>query len=374
MNEEIVDLFEKQAAYEGVDLDALSDEELAYVYNNFVENLEEELEDELQEEAEEEAYEKLAEAEILGRHMARSYMDELDELDFYKLAAKGDSDKQSELNKAIKRVQDQVARMRADGVKKKKINAYKSKAMAEVKAAHKKRMAKRKLDVKKARSAYGRQQKFRQQASDKLDAQRRFYHTEKGKRISEDAQINEILKRRKAEEKAQKAQARLVAEQDMTKEQKAARNKANRMKGARVALQNKVKDFGKKIDRNVQTLGTALGGEAGKAGKRSRRLRGYGALAGAGAALGAGAYGASQMGKEASYEVFELEALNRAEEMLEFGKEAGLDADAVDTRALEILTENGYDISPMFEDDYDDDDYGYEMSDDEFEELDYLYS
>lgn len=85
MNEEIFDLFEKQAAYEGVDLEALSDDELAYVFNNFVGNLESELEDDVDYDEddygydeEEEAYEKLAEAEILGRHMARAYMDELE--------------------------------------------------------------------------------------------------------------------------------------------------------------------------------------------------------------------------------------------------------------------------------------------------------
>lgn len=75
MNDELIDLFEKQAAYEGVDLDGLSDDELAYVFNNFVENISDE-EDVFDEE--EEAYEKLAEAEILGRHMARAYMDELE--------------------------------------------------------------------------------------------------------------------------------------------------------------------------------------------------------------------------------------------------------------------------------------------------------
>ena len=83
MNEEIFDLFEKQAAYEGVDLDALSDDELAYVFENFVGNLESEYDNGDDEEVyeydeEEEAYEKLAEAEILGRHMARAYMDELE--------------------------------------------------------------------------------------------------------------------------------------------------------------------------------------------------------------------------------------------------------------------------------------------------------
>ena len=82
MNDELIDLFEKQAAYEGVDLESLNDEELAYVYNNFITNLAEQEGDEAyygeDVDAEQEAYEKLAEAEILGRHMARAYMDELE--------------------------------------------------------------------------------------------------------------------------------------------------------------------------------------------------------------------------------------------------------------------------------------------------------
>lgn len=84
MNDELIDLFEKQAAYEGVDLDGLSDDELAYVFNNFVENISDDsgdygYEDDYQDDyEEEEAYEKLAEAEILGRHMARAYMDEIE--------------------------------------------------------------------------------------------------------------------------------------------------------------------------------------------------------------------------------------------------------------------------------------------------------
>jgi hypothetical protein len=133
MNDEIVDLFEKTAAAEGIDLDEMADDELAELYTHYVENvLPEQLgEGEKQASDEEtildmfqktaaaegmdlnefsqyelqdlyghyvenvlplqlgdktaaaevgEAQEKLAEAEILGRHMARSYADELDKL------------------------------------------------------------------------------------------------------------------------------------------------------------------------------------------------------------------------------------------------------------------------------------------------------
>lgn len=81
MNDEIVDLFEKTAAAEGIDLDDMADAELAELYNHYVENVLplqiEEYEKEASYDEVDEATEKLAEAEILGRHMARAYMDEL---------------------------------------------------------------------------------------------------------------------------------------------------------------------------------------------------------------------------------------------------------------------------------------------------------
>jgi hypothetical protein len=136
MNDEIIDLFEKTAAAEGIDLEEMADDELAELYEHYVDNvLPEQIaaeEDGIKEASEEEivldmfqktaaaegldlnefnqyelaelyehyvdnvlplqmgdktaaadvaeAQEKLAEAEILGRHMARSYADEIDKL------------------------------------------------------------------------------------------------------------------------------------------------------------------------------------------------------------------------------------------------------------------------------------------------------
>ena len=86
MNDEIVDLFEKTAASEGIDLDDMADHELAELYNHYVENvLPEQVEEYEKGASGDEEYEKLAEAEILGRHMARAYMDEMDG-DFDKIA------------------------------------------------------------------------------------------------------------------------------------------------------------------------------------------------------------------------------------------------------------------------------------------------
>jgi hypothetical protein len=79
MNDEIIDLFEKTAAAEGIDLDEMGDHELAELYNHYVENVLPEQVGEYDEVGE--AHDKLAEAEILGRHMARAYMDELEDFD-----------------------------------------------------------------------------------------------------------------------------------------------------------------------------------------------------------------------------------------------------------------------------------------------------
>jgi hypothetical protein len=95
--EEIVlDMFQKTAAAEGIDLEEMGEEELEQLYNHYVENV---LPDQLNEDGEGDeekvasAHEKLAEAEILGRHMARAYADELN-----KVAA--DDEKESLMDKA----------------------------------------------------------------------------------------------------------------------------------------------------------------------------------------------------------------------------------------------------------------------------------
>jgi hypothetical protein len=84
MNNEVIDLFEKTASAEGIDLDDMSDAELAQLFNHYVENvLPEQLaeaEGQDKEAMVQDAHEKLAEAEILGRHMARAYADEIQKI------------------------------------------------------------------------------------------------------------------------------------------------------------------------------------------------------------------------------------------------------------------------------------------------------
>jgi hypothetical protein len=85
-------LFQKTAADEGLDLSSMEPEQLNNLYNYFLDEVlpgmiqgeggEEQAEQPKQASAEEveEAQAKLAEVEILGRHMARSFNDELDKI------------------------------------------------------------------------------------------------------------------------------------------------------------------------------------------------------------------------------------------------------------------------------------------------------
>lgn len=360
MNDQIIDLFEKQAAYEGIDLDALSDDELAYVYNNFITNLEDEMEEDDGEyyDEEEEAYEKLAEAEILGRHMARAYMDELDDYGYGYGFEKEAADQN--LYRSAK-----AAIIKELGLSGKELEAAKKDGSLKKLTQEKyQSMLSNKKSKAKAEAAKQEARKQERRAGGKA----RFEASEKGQEIMEDRQIRDIEKKRAKRRKAEEAQKRLVAEQDMTKEQRAARKAKASRDEATAKLRAGAKRVGGKVDSFAQTVGQALGGKkdvySGAArtpgGKRikgsgklmksnalSRRLRGYGAL-GAGAALAGGAaYGASQMGKEASFDLFEEEAIDRANQFIDFGKEAGLDSSAIDMRALELLVDAGYDIEPI---------------------------
>jgi hypothetical protein len=213
-------------------------------------------------------------------------------------------------------------------------------------------------------------------AYDKHDRKKAFDRSATGQTL-------ELSKQEKALEAKKKAIADLAEEEKLRNMSIKDRNALTRKKSlesqrkgagtrlkkdftnAKNYITDTAKSSGKAIDRRAQDVGQLLGGTVGKGGKVSRRLRGYGALGAGAAALGGAAYGASQMGKEAStLELFEYAAMDRAKEMLDFGKEAGFSGDHVDTYALEILQDAGYDVSPMirpevpyfdYEDDYEDD-------------------
>jgi hypothetical protein len=78
-DEVIFDMFQKTAAAEGLDLNEFSQYELTDMYDHYVDNvLPFQVGDKVAMAEVDEAQEKLAEAEILGRHMARAYMDEME--------------------------------------------------------------------------------------------------------------------------------------------------------------------------------------------------------------------------------------------------------------------------------------------------------
>ena len=63
-------------------------------------------------------------------------------------------------------------------------------------------------------------------------------------------------------------------------------------------------------------------------------------------AIGTAGYLAGQK-KTASARIHDF-AVDRANEFIEFGKEAGYDGSLIDDLALEILDDNGYDLSPLY--------------------------
>jgi hypothetical protein len=90
----VLGLFQKTASASGIDFDDYSESEVVDLYNHYVENvLPLQMGDKTAAAEVEEAQEKLAEAEILGRHMARAYMDELDKEASMKDKARGGYDK-----------------------------------------------------------------------------------------------------------------------------------------------------------------------------------------------------------------------------------------------------------------------------------------
>lgn len=263
MNDELIDLFEKQAAYEGVDLEGLSDEELAYVFNNFVENISNEEEEVVSEEdeaeklaaAESEAYEKLAEAEILGRHMARAYMDELEKEASYR----------ESMMQGAKKAKDAVVGFASDA---------------------------RKGMNKNLKGAIG-------------DVNEQISNVKK--------EIGDLEK--------------------MDVPGSDAGSKADKLKGLRDRLST------------METQRSTMERQR----KRAKQAIGGGAAAGT-VAVGGGAMAMKKRGQEksASAQITDL-AIDRANEFIEFGKEAGYDQSLLDDYALEILVNEGYDISPLFE-------------------------
>lgn len=328
MNEEIIDLFEKQAAYEGVDLESLSDDELAHVYNNFVTNLAEEVElDEDAVDYEDEATEKLAEAEILGRHMARAYMDEVE-----KVASIQEAAELGDLEDLIEVDYDTISA--AD------LQELSDAGYELVKEAGAKKVLAKYVDnpMRSVGRSIGRQVKKtsigKKMVGDlrKKSTQRLLGYGTVGAGATASGAAQVAMKRRH--------------DRRMKELEKEAALKY--IKGAAKGIDKAVQGFGRTVGGKLKNtgIGKKMVGDLRK--KSTKRLVGYG-TAGVGAAgVGAAGYGASRMmNKEASFE--EL-VDSRAAEFLEFGKEANYDDSHVDIAALDYLDDMGYDILPVLED------------------------
>lgn len=302
MNDEIVDLFEKTAAAEGIDLDMMADDELAELYNHYVDNVLplqiEEYEKEASYEQVDDAHEKLAEAEILGRHMARAYMDEM-----WKEAAVAQAPGRFEAMKQLKAqgLSTAEAKAKVDSM----MNAGKSPELsrkAQVKATQK-RLKRRKKNPR------GTQAPKKSGMAFLADAEKKV-----GKKV----------RRREAEGMGAKRvqETREAARKYVT----------GKYRGARSAV-------GK---RQIQ-LGRLLGGTT----RDAARLRGGLGMAGGALAAGAAGYGGYRaLTKQSSFDDFDI-LVDEFENIL-LDKVADYDYDdddddSLESLALETALENLYD-------------------------------
>lgn len=330
MNDQIIDLFEKQAAYEGVDLESLNDEELAHVYNNFVTNLEAAEEAELEGHLvadEDDAAEKLAEAEILGRHMARAYHDEAT-----KIASIEEAQEHGDLEDLIEVDFDEISA--AD------LMSLQEDGYELIKEAGKMGQMAKYVDGKAQALGKGviKQLRKSKKLQGKLGKKGQF-SSRKAKRIAGYGTA--------AVGTAALGAGGMAAKKQMEKEA-GAKDVARRVGKA---VDDKAQALGKGVIKQLRKS-KKLQGKLGKKGqfssRKAKRIAGYG-TAGVGAlGVGGAGYAAKkQMEKEASYEdVLDI----RAEEFYEFGKEAAYDGSEIDNDALVLLDELGFDITPVIED------------------------
>jgi len=292
MNDEIVDLFEKTAAHEGIDLDDMADDELAELYNHYVENvLPGQIGDFEKESSVDEATEKLAEAEILGRHMARAYMDEMDEMD-----------------KEAK--QTETGSERADKMRRK----------AEQRAAAQDRRTRKGLGY----------------TDRKQIEQNNLRHM--GSRLKELATGHQAA--------SERAAARIKAGPGVTeKERKQLHREQKRIRqttpSRRSGLQLNLNSTRVGLSRNAQTTAARL--KEHRNILRAERLKGYGKRGLAVGAAGGLAIGAKKLmdKKSSADDIYEV-AYERAEEFAKVGSVEDYDGSFIDDIACDILDEHGY--------------------------------
>jgi hypothetical protein len=301
-NAEIVEMFQKTASAEGIDLSDFDEDELEGLFAHYVENvLPLQLEDADATDKVADAQEKLAEAEILGRHMARAYADEMDKLAEASSRIRSAASRAKDLLTA-KNVRSNVSEVAGqDAGKMDKLRAYgkilSGKAGNDVMTseARKSLAAQAGTTAGAAGLAYGGKKMY-----DKRKSQ------EKRSGFSE-LEVDALLKI--AEEGGAQAAA-----------------------DAKEGLMDKAKNVGRAVDAKAQSLGKYLAGigsgGAGRGGVKTHRALGYGVPAAATSALAYGGkkmYDRSKRGQEKRSSAIDYE-------------------DVVSATALQLLADAGYDV------------------------------
>ena len=312
MNEEIVDLFEKQAAYEGIDLEAASDEELKAMYENFVHNLSAQQENAVEEQPSAEEI-----SAYLSEKTAHVY-NLLKEVTGY-----DDTQDLTPTGGSILEKRASIDAMRKEAAERTMLSAFD----AYLQENH--NVASSDLDESTFVGAYNEfldnvANNTIESQQEEADAQEKLAEAEILGRHMARAYMDELQKEASEESAAADAAG------------DAASAASDASKGA-------------------------------KKGKKGMSLAGAGRAAKAvgGTALAASLmYGGKKMydkhkaskeepkqeesEKSASSRITDI-AVDRANQFIEFGKEAGYDGSLVDQYALEILEGEGYDLTPLYE-------------------------
>ena len=336
-----------------VSADQLDEETFGNAYNEFLDMVANDVFEQNAEE--EEAYEKLAEAEILGRHMARAYMDEFEkEANRGKLQAARELLSGSNVRQNIKQVAGDEAG-----------------AMDKIKAYG--RILAGKADnagmTAEARKSLGAQLAAASGVTAAGVGGKKMY--DKKKEQSKEASILEAQEYL-IDQGINPFTGEWLTEDDIYELEKEAGKIRDAYEGGKGAIKKYFKGKGEAVEQSMEaarksrstkrkrTLLQRMRGVSDTVEGKNKRLdkvkaygKAYGKeLAGVGAI--AAAKGSYELGKKkgqekkASSQIEEL-AFDRANEFIEFGKEAGFDGSLIDGFAVEILEDHGYDVSPLFE-------------------------
>lgn len=350
----------------GVGVDSLDQDTFNNSYNEFLDMVANDIVADYQEE--EEAYEKLAEAEILGRHMARAYMDEFEkEAGRMSDAADYVSDKARRSGELLsgKHVRSNVKEVAGD----------EAGAMDKMKAYGRILAGKADNDAmtSEARKSLASQAGAAATAVGAGVGGKKMY--DKRKEQSKEASMLEAQEYL-IDQGINPFTGDWLTEDDIYELEKEAGRVSDTMGKAKKHVSDRLAKAKKRSDEFAMKRDTTdieegprrfFGRFAGKKKFVTKRdktrardyVRGYGKefgkeIAGGTVVAGGGAYalskkkGKKEQEKKASGQIEDL-AFDRANEFIEFGKEAGFDGSLIDGFAVEILEDHGYDVSPLFE-------------------------